>query len=260
MQAAWPACLDSLWPHMEWCCKQVGEAGSLGDDLLEHILSDWNSGGYELAMHWLFALFAQHIPVQAPSSSPEQLQQARASLSGTFSGFHPELPDPPPPAASLEGPSGSGPTPCAVQQASAATGTSLSHPQPAGHAQHSSNARPCPIDSQVPEQPVQNRDSQKPATGHGSQGLPEAGPDVSSSEPAGEANEHPEVVKGQTTGDVQRKLEGQGGADQAQADAMRQQGLPVQDVLTTAAEAGQTPRNMQSPPCCHPLPDLGPPI
>ncbi|KAK9830777.1 hypothetical protein WJX74_006723 [Apatococcus lobatus] len=219
---------------------KVGEKGSLGDDLLDHILSDFNSGGgYELAMHWLFSLFAQQIPVQAPSSAPEQLQQARASLSGTFSGFHPVLPDPQAPVSGSEALAGSGHMPSqalsTAQEPHASMDVVASQSQPGEHAQHSSKAGPSPMETDSPEQAPRPSDSKEAAAGPSSQDAPEASAHAASSKPAGKANEHPEVVKGQTAEDVQHKLEGQGGADQAQTVARREQGLPMQDTL---AEAG----------------------
>ena len=233
---------------------QVGVSGSLGDDLLEHILADFSSGGgYELAMHWLFSLFAQHIPVESSGEAPQQLQQARASLSGSFSGFHPDQPEPQA-VPSLDAPSGSGPTLSAAKEPHAAMGGDPPNQDLNGQAQDGSDARPAHTDMDKFDQALQTKTHQKAAARSSVSSWPEAKPAAPSSKPAEEANRLPDVVQGQTTQDVQHELEGRGGADPIQEDARREQGLPMQDAVATTAEAGQSCHPMQMAadvtPCC----------
>lgn len=239
--------------------SQVGVHGSLGDDLLEHILSDFSSGGgYELAMHWLFSLFAQHIPVEASGKAPQQLQQARASLSGSFSGFHPDQPEAQP-LPSLDAPSGSGPAPGAAQEPHAAMDIDPPNQNLNGHARDGRDAGPAHTGRDGPEQALQTRKGQEAAAHPSGPDLPGAQLAAASSEPAEEASEHPDVVQGQTTEDVQHQLEGREGADPVQADARRKQGLSTQDAVASTAEAGQSCYPMQMAAdvilCCYELDD-----
>ena len=265
--------------------------GPFADELLEHILSDFQGAGYELAMHWLFALFAQHIPMRAPTSPPQQPQQPRASLSGSFSGFHPDL-DAPEPSPRLMAPSNTDAGPSEAVPEPQEPMDVESSPQPHAERGHK-GSQPMDIDSHAASSgPGEELDGHKdggnapragleikieageaPGASEGEQGnacqnLQGAGargnggaaresgssggrPGAGRGAQAGAARasgsgegaaaaEGPELVDGQTTADVQRRLEGDRSPLQAEASAAREQGQApqMQDSLTSAAEAG----------------------